>query len=104
MQKELIAQLRAKHESAAACLTLINNATDADMKNIASQWYESYLIDLIEMQVPESEKPEYHNLDMSLADAFDYAIADEEERARPKIRIAMHEEISFSPVAHSLSY
>lgn len=96
MNKQLLAQLRAKHKAAEACLDLIDNATDADMKNIAGKWYESFLIDIVEMQVPESEKPEYHNLEMSLSDDFDYAIAEEEERSRIKVPVPS--------VSHNLSY
>lgn len=109
MNKQLIAHLRAKHESAAACLTLIKNETDADKKNIAQDFYESLLIDIIEMQVPENEKPEYHSLNMEEYNEDtdwvfndDYSIADMEERLRPKIRVALHEEIKVPSIAHNI--
>jgi hypothetical protein len=112
MQKELIAQLRAKHRAAAACLTLIEEATDAGMKNTASEWYDSFVIDIVEMQVPESEKPQYYDLDTynTLMDEMfaDDHIAQQQEMARQKVHVTMHEEINvpynehYHPVAHNL--
>lgn len=113
MQKELIAQLRAKHESELACLTLIENATDADQKNIASQWYESILIDIVEMQVPENEKPEYCNLEdefsnfTPLDEDFEDKMRDRERKGQArKFRLTVHEEIKvpIPSIAHNLSY
>lgn len=76
MNRTLINQLKAKHETAKACLTIIENATDADMKNKCAEWYESFVNDINEMQVPEEEKAQYFDLDMeSHNDAIDNVLA-----------------------------
>jgi hypothetical protein len=62
MNTTLIAQLKIKHQAALSCLALIEHG-NAEQKNIAGEWYESFVIDIIEMQVPENEKPVYHELD-----------------------------------------
>jgi hypothetical protein len=99
MNTQTLSQLKAKHRAALACIELFENATDASMKNTASEWYESFVDDINELRVPEEEKAQYFDLQpasLCLSDAYDYAIAEEQERSRPRNRyhLALHENVS----------
>lgn len=102
MENQNLFQLMIKHQAATECLKFANETKNPACKKIALEQYEMFMDEIREMNVPVEEKEQYfvdwdaHNtaIDQAFADD-DYAIAEEQERSRPRnFRIALRENIS----------
>jgi hypothetical protein len=103
MENQILFQLIIKHHTAAKCLEFASSTKDATCKQIALEQYDSLMNDINEASIPDEEKElhfidwEKHNNAVDHAFATtDYAIAEEQERSRPRNRyhLALHENVS----------